>query len=224
MFNFSLDSLLLGYFAPVSIKTKKIIDFGTGNAPIPLYLTLRTDALIEAVEIQEDVFRLADKSVKMNNFENQITLYNRDLIGIHKEVGVNCYDLVTCNPPFFKHLESSNINKTEYKTIARHEVKLKLEDILIEAKKVLKNKGYLAMVYRPDRLAELMGLLRQHSLEPKSLRMVYPSKGTNANGLIIIAQKGANAGMKVLEPIFVHKGEEYTKIVREVFYLKKTMI
>jgi len=111
MFNFSLDSLLLGYFAPIGYKTKRIIDLCTGNAPVPMYLTLRTNLPIDAVEIQEEVYDLACRSIKMNKLENQVNIIHNDLIGIHKELGVNNYELVTCNPPFFKLLESSNLNK-----------------------------------------------------------------------------------------------------------------
>ncbi|XMB67634.1 tRNA1(Val) (adenine(37)-N6)-methyltransferase [Mycoplasmatota bacterium zrk1] len=224
MFNFSLDSLLLGYFAPVNYKTKEIIDLCTGNAPVAMYLSLRTEERIEAVEIQEEVFDLARRSIEMNNLEDQITIYNRDLIGIHKQLGVNKFDLVTCNPPFFKLLETSNLNKNEYKTIARHEIAASLEDILIESKKLLKNKGFLSMVHRPERLSEILTLMREHCLEPKTIRFVYPKKGTTANTVLIDAQKGARVGLKVLEPIFVYENGEYSDIVREVFHYKKTML
>ncbi len=41
MFCFSLDSILLADFIQINNKIKRIIDFGTGNAPIPLYLSLK---------------------------------------------------------------------------------------------------------------------------------------------------------------------------------------
>ena len=36
MFSFSLDSVLLPNFITISSNTKKILDIGTGHAPIPL--------------------------------------------------------------------------------------------------------------------------------------------------------------------------------------------
>ena len=53
MFNFSIDSMLLGSFVTINKKTKRIIDLCSGNAPIPLYLTLRTKNRIVGVEIQK---------------------------------------------------------------------------------------------------------------------------------------------------------------------------
>ena len=221
MFNFSLDSLLLGYFSHVNYKTNKIMDLCTGNAPVAMYLTLRTDAEIHAVEIQDDVHALAKKSIEMNKLEDQISLQHRDLKDIHKSVGVNSFDLVTCNPPFFKLRETSNLNKTDYKTLARHEVTATLEDIVVEAKRLLKNKGYLAMVHRPERLVEIMKVLEDHNLTPKTIRFIYPKPNTNANSVIIHAQKDANPGLKVLEPVIVHIENEYSDIVKEVFHYKK---
>ena len=76
MFSFSVDSMLLADFIKVTNKTKEIIDLCTGNAPIPLFLTLKTNAHITGVEIQKDVYDLAVESVQMNGFNNQIELIN----------------------------------------------------------------------------------------------------------------------------------------------------
>ena len=72
VFSFSLDSMLLANFIDTS-KAQKIIDLGTGNAPIPLFLTLKTNAKIYGIEIQEEPFDLAQRSVELNHLENQIT-------------------------------------------------------------------------------------------------------------------------------------------------------
>ena len=68
--SFSVDSMLLASFATIKKSTKRILDIGTGNAPIPLYLTLRTDAKIFGVEIQEELYKLAEKSVKYEGKAN----------------------------------------------------------------------------------------------------------------------------------------------------------
>ncbi len=218
MFNFSLDSLMLGYFSEVNYKTEKVMDLCTGNAPVAMYLTLRTKAKIFACEIQDDVYDLAKKSLALNDLEERIHLYHRDLKDIHKVVGVNSFDLVTCNPPYFKLMKTSNLNATDYKTLARHEVTATLEDIIIESKRLLKNKGYLCMVHRPERLAEIFEVLEKHNLAPKNIRFVHPKLGENANSVIIHAQKDAKPGLKVFEPVVVHEGKEYSKKVKEVFH------
>ena len=112
-FRFSLDSTLLANFVKIKKHTKKIIDLGTGNAPIPLFLTLKTDANITGVEIQKEVYELAKKSVEINNFQNQIEIINADIKDIYKVVGANQFDIVISNPPYFKYTPTSNINKND---------------------------------------------------------------------------------------------------------------
>lgn len=225
MFHFSIDSMLLGYFAPITKKTERIMDLCTGNAPVAMYLTLRTSAKIEGVEIQDEVFDLAKRSIELNGLEQQIHLYHRNLIGLHKDTGHDVYDLVTCNPPFFKLNEDSNLPSTDYKTIARHEVSATLEDIIVEAKRLLKNKGVFYFVHRPDRLSDILLTLKKHKMYPKSLRFVYPKQGTNANAVLVSAQKGMKDGfLNVLEPLFVHEGNTYSKAVRDIFFYRKDML
>ena len=70
MFNFSLDSTILAYFVGINKTAKKIIDLGCGNGYVPIFLSLRTNAQIDGVEIQEESYDLAKRSVELNNLEN----------------------------------------------------------------------------------------------------------------------------------------------------------
>lgn len=204
-FNFSIDSMIVASFATIKYNTKKIIDLGTGNAPIPLYLTLRTKAHIDAVEIQEGSYNLAKKSIEINNLADRISLYHDDIRGIYKKLGHQKYDLVISNPPFFKYKEGSNINKNDYKTIARHEVMLDLDSLCQEVIMLLNNGGSFVMVHRPDRLADIICHLRKYNLEPKRIRFVYPKYGCEANHVLIESKRSTQqGGLKVLPPLVIH--------------------
>lgn len=218
IFNFSLDSILLANFCSIPAKTKKIIDLGTGNAPIPLYLTLRTKAQIIGIEIQNYSFNLALKSVKINNKEDQIKLINADLKGISKTLGLGMAEVVVTNPPFYK-VGSFNQNPDMRKTIARHEVLATLEDIIKEASLLLNTKGVFAMIHRPDRLTEIIVLLNKYNLEPKRLRVVYPKLGRSCNHILIEAVKGANPGsLKVLDPLYVYdQNDKWTPEILKIY-------
>ena len=87
MFSFSVDSMLLADFIKTSYKTKKIVDLCCGNAPIPLFLTLKTKALITGVELQKEVYELAQESLNINGFQEQITIINDDLNKIKEHYG-----------------------------------------------------------------------------------------------------------------------------------------
>ena len=218
MFNFSLDSVLLPNFVTINKKTKKILDIGSGNAPIPLILSTLTDAQIMAVEIQKDVYELGKESIKINRLENRIDFINADINELYKEIDTETFDVITCNPPYFKVNESSNLNDSEYKTIARHEIKLDLEKLFKIAKKLLKNKGNIAIVHRPERLSDIVSEMKKNNIEPKRIQFVYPSINSEANILLIEGTKNGNPGVKILPPLISHKQNgEYTEQVKQFF-------
>lgn len=218
MFNFSLDSVLLPNFVTINKKTKKILDIGSGNAPIPLILSTLTDAQIMAVEIQKDVYELGKESIKINKLENRIDFINADINELYKEIDTETFDVITCNPPYFKVNEFSNLNDSEYKTIARHEIKLDLEKLFKIAKKLLKNKGNIAIVHRPERLSDIVSEMKKNNIEPKRIQFVYPSINSEANILLIEGTKNGNPGVKILPPLISHKQNgEYTEQVKQFF-------
>ena len=218
MFNFSLDSVLLPNFVTINKKTKKILDIGSGNAPIPLILSTLTDAQIMAVEIQKDVYELGKESIKINKLENRIDFINADINELYKEIDTETFDVITCNPPYFKVNESSNLNDSEYKTIARHEIKLDLEKLFKITKKLLKNKGNIAIVHRPERLSDIVSEMKKNNIEPKRIQFVYPSINSEANILLIEGTKNGNHGVKILPPLISHKQNgEYTEQVKQFF-------
>ena len=218
MFNFSLDSVLLPNFVTINKKTKKILDIGSGNAPIPLILSTLTDAQIMAVEIQKDVYELGKESIKINKLENRIDFINADINELYKEIDTETFDVITCNPPYFKVNESSNLNDSEYKTIARHEIKLDLEKLFKIAKKLLKNKGNIAIVHRPERLSDIICEMKKNNIEPKRIQFVHPNINSEANILLIEGTKNGNPGVKILPPLISHKQNgEYTEQVKQFF-------
>ena len=218
MFNFSLDSVLLPNFVTLKKNTAKILDIGCGNAPIPLILATKTNAKIIGVEIQKDVYELALKTVKMNDLEKQIEIINDDINNIYTYFETESFDTVVCNPPYFKVATTPNLNTIEYKTIARHEIKLNLEQIINIAKKVLKNNGNIAMVHRPERLSDIITIMRKNNIEPKRIRFVYPKETKEANILLIEGVKNGRPGLKILPPLYSHcENGEYSKQIKKYF-------
>ena len=217
LFNFSLDSILLAHFVTINYKDKYICDLCSGNAPVPMYLTLRTKAKIIGVEVLKKSFDLANKSIEYNNFQDQIMMYNENLIGISNIIGKDKFDVVTCNPPYFK-IGDNNLNPNDEKAIARHEVLANLDDIIKEASLLLKQKGRLAIVYHPNRLIELIDTLRKYNIEPKRIQFIYPKRNRSCNHILIEGVKCGNKQMKILPPLFVYNdNDKWTKQILKIY-------
>lgn len=217
-FNFSLDSVLLPNFVDITKKTKMILDMCTGNAPIPLILSTKTDAKIYAVELQKEVYNLAKETIKINKLDNQIVLINNNIKNLKKIFNTETFDIITCNPPYFKKKEDSIINENIVKSIARHEIEMELEDVMLISKALLKNEGSLVLVHRTNRLIEIIELMRKHNIEPKRMRLIYPKINTESNLVLIDGRKNGKKGLKILPPLYIHNDDNsYTKEVLEMF-------
>ena len=217
-FNFSLDSVLLANFVTLKTRVKNIIDLGTGNAPIPLIMTTRTDAKIYGLELQKEIYELAKESVSINNLDNKIELINDDIKNLRNHFEQGFFDVITCNPPYFKVSKDSNLNENEIKTNARHETKITLEEVISISKQMLNNNGVLALVHRTDRLIEIIDLMKKNNIEPKRIRFVYPKVGEESNLVLVEGRKNGNVGLKILPPLIAHENNgDYSKEVKEMF-------
>lgn len=226
-FNFSLDSTLLADFVTLKKDTKKILDLCTGNAPIPLMMSLRTQGTIDAVDVQPESVDQACRSVAVNELEHQIKIHLNDLKEMDSSIIQNSYDVVTCNPPYFKVDSNSNLNSREALSIARHEVLVTLDDVVRVSAKMLNNNGRFAMVHRPDRLVEIIESFKRYQIEPKRLRFVYPRLGKEANGLLIEGVfKGKVGGLRLEPPIIVYeeKTNNYSAEILKIFNIQKREI
>lgn len=219
-FSFSLDSVLLPNFVTLNKDVRTILDLGTGNAPIPMILsTLTEKANIYGIEIQKDVFEMAEESVKLNKLENRIKLINDDMKKLDQYFEANFFDVIVSNPPYFKLEELSKKNEDEHKTIARHEEKITLSELVKIAKKYLKNNGVFAMVHRSDRLIEIIEEMRKNNIEPKKIQLIYPKKNTNSNMVLIEGKKNGNPGLIIKEPLYIHdENGEYLEEIDKLFF------
>ncbi|WP_338985118.1 tRNA1(Val) (adenine(37)-N6)-methyltransferase [Spiroplasma endosymbiont of Diplazon laetatorius] len=218
MFNFCIDSVLLARFWEPSKKYKNILDFGTNNAIIPLIISKYTDSKITGVEIQKEACEIAIQNIEMNNLSNQINIVNEDIKEFVKDKN-NHFDLLFCNPPYFKVNEDSNLNKrSEMLTPARHEVSINLEQIIASAKITLKNGGKLIMIHLSERIDEIIILLKQNNFSVKRIQFIHSKEGQDSKRLIIEAINDGNQGVKILEPLYIHNEDgSYKEKILEMF-------
>ncbi len=220
-FCFSLDSVILANYVNIRLRDNYICDLCTGNGVVPLILSKRTNKKIFGVEIQKSIYDLAMESVKINNLEDRITLINCDISDKLKFNYNEYFDLVTCNPPYFKLNENSLLNENIEKQIARHELKMDLDSLFSVSKRILKNGGNLVLVHRTSRLMEILEVMKKYNIEPKRLKFIYENINKESNLVLIEGQKLGHVGLKIDNPLIMYNldssmTDEYLSLTKEV--------
>ena len=223
VFSFSLDAVLLADFVkPVSRPDRKAVDLCAGNGAVGLFISKKFAGQIDQVEIQPRLADMNQRSLELNGLTDRIKVYNRDLKDAFSFLEKDSYDVVTCNPPYFKTLPQSKKNPNQYLALARHEIAVTLEDTVEITSGLLKTGGKAYYVHRPDRLIEILDTMQAHRLAPKRIKLIYPKQGRDANMVLIEAIKdGKSDGLKFLPPVITYTDQnEYTPIIKEILYGK----
>ncbi len=217
-FCFGIDSILLSDFAKQIKEGTKVLDLGTGTGIIATLLCKKTKLKeIIGVEKQEEVYETATRSIKLNKLENQFKIINEDIINLNKEFEKNTFDAIVTNPPY-KKKDTGIINEAESKIIARHETTATLEDFIKISKDLLKDKGEFYMVHRPDRLVDIISLMRNYKIEPKILRFVHTNKESKPILILIKGIKNAKPFLKVEKNLYIYQENgEYTEEIHKIY-------
>jgi tRNA1Val (adenine37-N6)-methyltransferase len=217
-YRFSLDAILLAYFATVKPK-EKIADLGTGNGVIPLVLAQRVPSLsIVGVEVQGDLADRARRNVEVNGADERIRIIQGDVREITRMAAAESFDAVLCNPPYRKP-GSGRTNPSEEKKIARHEILGTLQDFLEAGRYLLRADGRMTLVYPAVRSIDLLAALRAARLEPKRLRVVYSQPDAEASLILVEGVKGGRSGAKIMPPLFIYEcGKRYTAEVAAMLH------
>lgn len=218
-FCFGMDSVLLSDFAKEIKSGSKIIDLGTGTGILGILLSAKTqNTQIVGVEIQEEVAKMAQKSILLNHLENRFTIICENINHLKERYEPGLFDAIVTNPPY-KKLGTGATNEVDKKLISRHEVSATLEDFIAISSYLLKDRGNLYMVHRPERLTDILVNLRQHRLEPKELKLVHPYEQKAPNLILIKATKNAKPFLTIDKPLYIYrKNGEYTDEILKIYH------
>ena len=202
-FRFGVDAVLLSHFANIK-KKHRVIDLctGTGIVPFLVYGKYSPQEVI-GLEIQEDMVEMANRSSILNNTEDKVKFINGDLKDKKIIDSIGKFDVVTVNPPY-KLNNAGIVNPNDKLAIARHEVMCTLEDVIIASRRLLKDNGRMFIVHRPERLADIFGLMRKYKIEPKRVRMIQPNTKKAPNIVLVEGQRDGGAFLKWEEPLYVY--------------------
>ena len=221
-FCFGIDSVILSDFAK-DVRNNSIgADLGTGTGIIGILLSAKTKLKkIIGIEVQEDIADMAKRSISLNRLEEKFEVININIKNVEEKFKRESLDFVITNPPY-KKLDTGKVNENEYKYISRHECSANLEDFIKASKYLLKDKGSLYMVHRPERLADIIELMRKYKIEPKKIRMVHSTINKEASLVLIKAIKNAKAFLKIDKPLIIYnENGEYTKKKYKIYNKEK---
>lgn len=213
-FRFAIDAVLLANF--LNIKKKSImIDIGTGTGIMPLLLVDNPKIeKIYGIEIQEEIAKMAKRTVNINDLGEKIEIVKEDFNNINFNFKV---DIIVTNPPYIKK-ENGKISTNSIKAISRHELKLNLEQLVLKSKKTLKSGGSFNIIYRTNRFQELASMLHENKFYIKRLRFIHSKPSKNSNLFMIEAIKDRVSELEILPALYLFNEEgNYTEEVLEYY-------
>lgn len=218
-FRFGMDAVLLSGFARIE-RDENVVDLCSGSGILPLLLSAKTNGgHFTGIELVPETADRARRSVAANNLSEKITILEQDVRNAADILGKNCFDVVTCNPPYIKEGAGAKSPMDE-RAIARHEICLTLEQVIDQASKLLKPNGRLYVVHRPFRLTELIVHMDRAKIPMKRLRMVHAYKDREPTLVLAEGIKGAKPYLNVDSPLIVYNDQgEYTPELRKCYGL-----
>ena len=211
-YRFSVDAPLLADF----IRTRpadKLLELGAGNGIISLLLSRKPFRLIVCLEVQPGLADLARRNIALNRLEKKIVVLEQDLRAFRPE---EKFDLVFSNPPYIKST-GGHLSVSEEKSIAKHEIRGDIFDIIHASGSVLEQDGRACFIYPVKRKSDFDRAVEEVGLRVTTLRFVHSRGGEPARWFLAECRFDA-VSQKVLPPLWVHEGTgEYTPEMQAIF-------
>lgn len=216
-FRFGVDAVLLSDFANVK-KKHRVLDLCTGTGIVPFLVYGKySPKEVWGVEIQEDMVEMANRSSQLNKTDDIVKFKCADLKDKKLVNELGRFDVVTVNPPY-KLNNAGILNSNDKLAIARHEILCNLEDVIVSARRLLADNGRMFIVHRPERLADIFGLMRKYNIEPKRVKMIHPNAKKAPNIVLVEGQRDGGAFLKWDEPLYVYdENGNYSKEIDKIY-------
>ena len=194
------DPLLLA--ASVGAKAgQSVLELGCGTGVALLALGRRVPGLaLHGVERNPDYADLARRNAAENALAVQIVTAD---IAARPAPFADCrFDHVFCNPPYY---QGSSPPAADPGRRAALREETPLAAWIDAALRRLEPGGYLTLINRTDRLAQMLAALDGRAGDI-TLRPLAARQGREAARLLLRARKGARAPLRLLAPLVMHEG------------------
>ena len=198
------DSFALGYFARPK-RGDAVCDLGCGTGLLGALLLAREPSLrLVNVEQNAEALDLARRTFAENGWDADFRAGDlRDAAVLPK---AGSMDYVVCNPPYFKSGSGKSADGAARQN-AREETQCTIAEVCAAAARILRWGGSFALVYRPERLVDLLCALREHGMEPKRARFVVQSTDAAPTLVLVEAKRGGKPGLAIEPPLVIGSSE-----------------
>ena len=195
-YKYGEDTILLFKLFQASLNKKniKLLDIGTGNGILPILLS-DNEFLSEliGIDIQKENIDRANMALELNKIERNILFECMDIREYKKS---NYFDVIISNPPYMDD-NGKKINENEHKAISRHEIKLSLNELISNAKRLLKPIGLLYFIHRTHRLVEIIKALDKNNFSIKKIIFIYSAQNNKSTMMFVEAIKGKKVKLEI---------------------------
>lgn len=154
------DSLLLGAWTPVE-PGMQVLDIGTGSGILLLMLAQRAQGrgVFAGIELDDRAYEQAKNNLARSPF--QAAVIHADALQWMLSPTEGPFDVVVCNPPFFR---DKPLSPHQSRNLARHDDHLPIEKLFPLVASILNPEGLFSMVWPTDRKEELLHVAKNAGL------------------------------------------------------------
>ena len=202
-YRYNRDSFLLADFVDTK-KVVRLLDVGAGVGVVSILLgELNENLKITALEINEKNATLAKQNGEASQLKNYQVVIG-DLRHASKMFCSGSFDAIVANPPYRKK-GSGRINPDPVKAMARHEIKMTLEDLVTVSATLLAGNGSLSISMIAERKEEFLALLDSVGFAETRRKEIISFEGESPILFLSEARKKDCATKLFVEPPLVLK-------------------
>jgi tRNA1(Val) A37 N6-methylase TrmN6 len=159
------------------------------------------DLALTGVERQPEIAALARRNAEETGTAMEV--FVADLAHLPDDLRQQSFDHVIANPPYFLRAQSRASDHRVREAAMGEETPL--ATWLAVAARRLAPKGWMTMIHRPERLADILAGLG--GLGSVQIQPLQPRTGRDASLILLRARKGGKAALRLHASVLLHRGK-----------------